>query len=231
MTNIRYVVWWYLAVQSVVSVVLDVTICWLGHCLESTKFVKSRINNSVNKSLELLTHVLFALSFSFWYRKWLEVWFNRQNVSWTMSTLETPKWLEILKEAGPLFGDYLQEALASKLARVLPNNCVLLPDELFSGCWADLQHAILSIVWRLFRVEHDWQNKCERPLQTHICCKKLSVTCPRHSLGCERKRQNICCAGKSTFPLNIPKEGNNFHQLSFSLLQDECTIIGRKKIK
>ena len=46
-----------------------------------------------------------------------------------MSTLETPKWLEILKEAGPLFGDYLQEALASKLARVLPNNCVLLPDE------------------------------------------------------------------------------------------------------
>ena len=49
-----------------------------------------------------------------------------------MSTLETPKWLEILKEAGPLFGDYLQEALASKLARVLPNNCVLLPDELFS---------------------------------------------------------------------------------------------------
>ena len=51
-----------------------------------------------------------------------------------MSTLETPKWLEILKEAGPLFGDYLQEALASKLARVLPNNCVLLPDELFSGC-------------------------------------------------------------------------------------------------
>lgn len=46
-----------------------------------------------------------------------------------MSTLETPKWLEILKEAGPLFGDYLQEALASKLARVLPNNCVLLPDK------------------------------------------------------------------------------------------------------
>ena len=46
-----------------------------------------------------------------------------------MSTLETPKWLEILKEAGPLFGDYLQEALASKLARVLPNNYVLLPDE------------------------------------------------------------------------------------------------------
>ena len=28
-----------------------------------------------------------------------------------------------------MFGDYLQEALASKLARVLPNNCVLLPDE------------------------------------------------------------------------------------------------------
>ena len=176
-------------------------------------------------------YLLSLKSFSFWYRKWLEVWFNRQNVSWTMSTLETPKWLEILKEAGPLFGDYLQEALASKLARVLPNNCVLLPDELFSGCWADLQHAILSIVWRLFRVEHDWQNKCERPLQTHICCKKLSVTWPRHSLGCERKRQNICCAGKSIFPLNIHKEGNNFHQLSLSLLQDECTIIGRKKVK
>ena len=38
-------------------------------------------------------------------------------------------WLEIVKEAGPLFGDYLQEALASKLARVLPNNCVLLPHD------------------------------------------------------------------------------------------------------
>ena len=74
-------------------------------------------------------YLLSLKSFSFWYRKWLEMWFNRQNVSWTMSTLETPKWLEILKEAGPLFGDYLQEALASKLARVLPNNCVLLPDE------------------------------------------------------------------------------------------------------
>ena len=33
------------------------------------------------------------------------------------------------------------------------------------------------------------------------------------------------------FPLNIHKEGNNFHQLSLSLLQDECTIIGRKKVK
>ena len=97
--------------------------------------------------------------------------------------------------------------------------------------WLLSRSSMCYIVWRLFRVEHDWQNKCERPLQTHICCKKLSVTCPRHSLGCERKRQNICCAGKSIFPLNIHKEGNNFHQLSLSLLQDECTIIGRKKVK
>ena len=34
-------------------------------------------------------YLLSLKSFSFWYRKWLEVWFNRQNVSWTMSTLET----------------------------------------------------------------------------------------------------------------------------------------------
>ena len=46
-----------------------------------------------------------------------------------MSTMETPMWLEVVKEAGPLFGEYLQEALASKLARVLPNNCVLLPHD------------------------------------------------------------------------------------------------------
>ena len=46
-----------------------------------------------------------------------------------MSTMHTPMWLKIVKEAGPLFGDYMQEALASKLARVLPNNCVLLPHD------------------------------------------------------------------------------------------------------
>ena len=43
--------------------------------------------------------------------------------------MHTPMWLKIVKEAGPLFGDYMQEALASKLARVLPNNCVLLPHD------------------------------------------------------------------------------------------------------
>ena len=36
-------------------------------------------------------------------------------------------WINIVQEAGSLFGGYLQEALASKLSRVLPNNCVLLP--------------------------------------------------------------------------------------------------------
>ena len=46
-----------------------------------------------------------------------------------MGTMQTPMWLEVVKEAGPLFGEYLQEALASKLARVLPNNCVLLPHD------------------------------------------------------------------------------------------------------
>ena len=46
-----------------------------------------------------------------------------------MSTMHITMWLKIVKDAGPLFGDYLQEALASKLARVLPNNCVLLPHD------------------------------------------------------------------------------------------------------
>ena len=39
------------------------------------------------------------------------------------------RWVNIVREAGPLFGGYLQEALASKLSRVLPNNCVLLPQD------------------------------------------------------------------------------------------------------
>ena len=44
-----------------------------------------------------------------------------------MSTSQ--QWLELVQGAGALFGSYLQEALASKFARVLPNNVCLLPDD------------------------------------------------------------------------------------------------------
>ena len=44
-----------------------------------------------------------------------------------MSTSQ--QWLELVQGAGALFGSYLQEALASKFARVLPNNVGLLPDD------------------------------------------------------------------------------------------------------
>ena len=116
-------------------------------------------------------YLLSLKSFSFWYRKWLEMWFNRQNVSWTMSTLETPKWLEILKEAGPLFGDYLQEALASKLARVLPNNCVLLPDELLSRsstCY--IVHCVTIVPCGTWLTKQMWKTTAN----THLLQKTIS---------------------------------------------------------
>ena len=46
-----------------------------------------------------------------------------------MSTITTPLWLEAVKEAGPLLRDYLQDAMACKLTRVLPNKCVLIQND------------------------------------------------------------------------------------------------------
>ena len=82
-----------------------------------------------------------------------------------MSTVQTPKWLEDVKEASPLFGDYLQEVLACKLARVLPNNCVLLEDDKVSSSLLIVERICENIYYcpqcddcSLLNMKPDFQN-------------------------------------------------------------------------
>ena len=82
-----------------------------------------------------------------------------------MSTVQTPKWLQDVKEASPLFGDYLQEVLACKLARVLPNNCVLLEDDKVSSSLLIVERICENIYYcpqcddcSLLNMKPDFQN-------------------------------------------------------------------------